>query len=212
MLRLPSRGGRITKNAAKTIDFYTFSVWQMETYHLHAVRFIVLERNIENIVIRRCAKISSSGGCCPSFDSIGRRSAQLTSSLVVCDECGHTKFPFSFVILSWGERGELWLICHKLPLILPWARVIPYSAAAQPQRPCFSPLRLKILSETLRSGKLWNEKNSDCFCDVVLGYGQAPFFIFYRPFYRIRPSLVLSLRLTGVQAVPRIQLATDSGA
>ena len=24
-------------------------------------------------------------------------------SLVVCDESGHTKFPFSFAILSWGE-------------------------------------------------------------------------------------------------------------
>ena len=37
-------------------------------------------------------------------------------SLVVCDESGHTKFPFSFVILSWGE---LWLSCPELPLILP---------------------------------------------------------------------------------------------
>ncbi|KAK4448007.1 hypothetical protein QBC34DRAFT_381839 [Podospora aff. communis PSN243] len=26
-------------------------------------------------------------------------------SLVVCDESGHTKFPFSFVILSWDELG-----------------------------------------------------------------------------------------------------------
>jgi hypothetical protein len=26
-------------------------------------------------------------------------------SLVVCDESGHTKFPFSSVILSWGELG-----------------------------------------------------------------------------------------------------------
>ena len=25
------------------------------------------------------------------------------NSLVVCDESGLTKFPFSFVILSWGE-------------------------------------------------------------------------------------------------------------
>jgi hypothetical protein len=37
-------------------------------------------------------------------------------SLVVCDESGHTKFPFSFVVLSWGE---LWLICPELPLMLP---------------------------------------------------------------------------------------------
>jgi ankyrin repeat protein len=37
-------------------------------------------------------------------------------SLVVCDESGHTKFPFSFAILSWGE---LRLICPELPLILP---------------------------------------------------------------------------------------------
>jgi hypothetical protein len=26
-------------------------------------------------------------------------------SLVVCDESGHTKFPFSFVLLSWGGLG-----------------------------------------------------------------------------------------------------------
>ena len=38
------------------------------------------------------------------------------NSLVSCDEFGHTKFPFSSVILSWGE---LWLICPELPLILP---------------------------------------------------------------------------------------------
>ena len=41
-------------------------------------------------------------------------------SPVVCDESGHTKFPFSFVVLSWGE---LCLICPELPLILPRARV-----------------------------------------------------------------------------------------
>jgi len=38
------------------------------------------------------------------------------NSLVVCDKSGHTKFPFLFVVLSWGE---LWLICPKLSLILP---------------------------------------------------------------------------------------------
>jgi len=38
------------------------------------------------------------------------------NSLVVCDESGHTKFPFPFVVLSWGE---LRLICPELPLILP---------------------------------------------------------------------------------------------
>lgn len=38
------------------------------------------------------------------------------NSLVSCDKSGHTKFPFSSVILSWGE---LWLICPELPLILP---------------------------------------------------------------------------------------------
>ena len=27
------------------------------------------------------------------------------NSLVVCDESGHTKFPFSFVVLSWDELG-----------------------------------------------------------------------------------------------------------
>jgi len=27
------------------------------------------------------------------------------NSLVLCDESGHTKFPFSFAILSWGELG-----------------------------------------------------------------------------------------------------------
>ena len=27
------------------------------------------------------------------------------NSLVVCDESGHTKFPFSFAILSWGKLG-----------------------------------------------------------------------------------------------------------
>jgi len=27
------------------------------------------------------------------------------NSLVSCDESGHTKFPFSFAILSWGELG-----------------------------------------------------------------------------------------------------------
>ena len=32
-------------------------------------------------------------------------------SLVVCDESGHTKFPFSLASLSWGE---LWLICPEL--------------------------------------------------------------------------------------------------
>jgi len=37
------------------------------------------------------------------------------NSLVVWDESGHTKFPFSSVILSWGK---LWLIYPKLPLIL----------------------------------------------------------------------------------------------
>ena len=37
------------------------------------------------------------------------------TSLVSYDESGHTKFPFSSVILSWGE---LWLICPELPLIL----------------------------------------------------------------------------------------------
>jgi hypothetical protein len=57
----------------------------------------------------------------------------LKNSLVVCDESGHTEFPFSFVILSWGELGELWLICPELPLIL---RVIPYATAAQPQSFC----------------------------------------------------------------------------
>jgi len=56
--------------------------------------------------------------------------------LVVCDESGHTRFPFTFMILSWSK---LWLIYPKLPLIRPWARVIPYAAAAQPQRPVFSP-------------------------------------------------------------------------
>jgi len=38
------------------------------------------------------------------------------NSLVVCDESGHTKFPFSFVVLSWGE---LWLICPELSLYFP---------------------------------------------------------------------------------------------
>ena len=37
-------------------------------------------------------------------------------SLVICDESRHTKFPFSFAILSWGM---LWLICPELSLILP---------------------------------------------------------------------------------------------
>ena len=40
----------------------------------------------------------------------------IENSLVVCDESGHTKFPFSFAVLSWGE---LWLICPELPLISP---------------------------------------------------------------------------------------------
>jgi len=40
------------------------------------------------------------------------------NSLVVCDESGHTKFPFSFVVLSWVSLGELWLICPELSLIL----------------------------------------------------------------------------------------------
>jgi len=35
---------------------------------------------------------------------------------IVCDESGHTKFPFSSVALSWGE---LWLIYPGLSLILP---------------------------------------------------------------------------------------------
>ena len=38
------------------------------------------------------------------------------NSLVICDESGHAKFPFSFAVLSWGE---LWLIYHELALILP---------------------------------------------------------------------------------------------
>ena len=29
------------------------------------------------------------------------------------------EIPFSFSILSWGELGELWLICPELSLILP---------------------------------------------------------------------------------------------
>ena len=37
-------------------------------------------------------------------------------SLVVCDGFRHVKFPFSFVVLSWGK---LWLICPEIPLILP---------------------------------------------------------------------------------------------
>jgi len=36
-------------------------------------------------------------------------------NLVIRDESGHTKFPFSFAIVSWGE---LWLICPELSLIL----------------------------------------------------------------------------------------------
>jgi len=40
----------------------------------------------------------------------------LGNSMVSCDESGHTKFPFSSVVLSWGE---LWLICPEFPLILP---------------------------------------------------------------------------------------------
>lgn len=27
------------------------------------------------------------------------------NSLVVCDDSGHAKFPFPFVVLSWGELG-----------------------------------------------------------------------------------------------------------
>jgi hypothetical protein len=38
------------------------------------------------------------------------------NSLVSRDESGHTKFPFSSVILS---LGALWLICPELPLIFP---------------------------------------------------------------------------------------------
>ena len=34
---------------------------------------------------------------------IVRRSSDI--SLVVCDESGHTKVPFSVVVLSWGELG-----------------------------------------------------------------------------------------------------------
>ena len=33
------------------------------------------------------------------------------NSLVICDGYGHTKFPLSFVVLSWGE---LWLIYPEL--------------------------------------------------------------------------------------------------
>jgi len=38
------------------------------------------------------------------------------NSLVIYDESRHTKFPFPFVVPSWGE---LWLICPELLLILP---------------------------------------------------------------------------------------------
>jgi len=38
------------------------------------------------------------------------------SSLVVCDESGHTKFPFSFVVLSWGELGRFVLSFPDFPL------------------------------------------------------------------------------------------------
>jgi len=37
-------------------------------------------------------------------------------SLATCDESGHTNFPFSFLVLSWGE---LWLICPELPQFFP---------------------------------------------------------------------------------------------
>ena len=61
----------------------------------------------------------------------------LRNSLVVCDKSGHAKFPFSFVILSWGE---LWLTCPELSLnFLPEPRAIPYAFAAKPQRPVFGP-------------------------------------------------------------------------
>jgi hypothetical protein len=37
-----------------------------------------------------------------NYRTSGER-AGTQNSLVVCDESGHTKFPFSFVVLSWGE-------------------------------------------------------------------------------------------------------------
>ena len=43
-------------------------------------------------------------------------SLKRVKQLGFCDESGHAKFPFSSVILSWGD---LWLICPKLPLIVP---------------------------------------------------------------------------------------------
>jgi len=57
----------------------------------------------------------SSSGVMEIFATAEAWSA-VKNSLVVCDESGHTKFPFSFVVLSWGE---LWLICPELLLILP---------------------------------------------------------------------------------------------
>jgi len=56
------------------------------------------------------------------IDRYQERSPNLTTaesernSLVVCDESRQTKFPFSFVVLSWSQ---LWLICSEFPLILP---------------------------------------------------------------------------------------------
>jgi hypothetical protein len=39
----------------------------------------------------------------PSTVVLDARAVVNRNSLIVCDESGQTKFPFSFAILSWGE-------------------------------------------------------------------------------------------------------------
>jgi len=96
MAGTPTRNHSLSKDGGQRSHFY---VWDQVWARWARVKMVV---DAAAQLLEMVLRVSKTE---PTKKEIWCAQIRRRKQLVVCDESGHTKFPFSFAILSWGELG-----------------------------------------------------------------------------------------------------------